>query len=79
MPRKPRLHLPGGLYHVILRGNDRQAIFLADFDRRRWLRLLGDGIDRYRCRIHAYWWMTNQGFQCLRELSPKSWANPPPR
>ena len=26
---KPRLHLPGGLYHVILHGNDRQDIFLG--------------------------------------------------
>jgi len=59
MPRKPRLHLPGGLYHVILRGNNRQAIFYADLDRRRWMRLLGAGIDRYRCRIHAYCWMSN--------------------
>ncbi|MEO8007518.1 MAG: hypothetical protein ABI728_03215 [Betaproteobacteria bacterium] len=33
MPRKPRLHLLGGLYHVILRGNDRQDIFFEDEDR----------------------------------------------
>lgn len=59
MPRKPRIHVPGGLYHVILRGNDRQDIFFADLDRRRWMRLLADGIDRYRCRIHAFCWMTN--------------------
>jgi len=32
MPRKPRLHVPGGLYHVILRGNNRQAIFFEDDD-----------------------------------------------
>ncbi len=38
MPRKPRLHVPGSLYHAILRGNGRQAIFFADFDRRRWMR-----------------------------------------
>ncbi|MEE9159638.1 MAG: hypothetical protein V3U60_14815 [Gammaproteobacteria bacterium] len=37
MPRKPRLFVPGGLYHAILRGNGRQAIFFADFDRRRWM------------------------------------------
>lgn len=59
MPRKPRIHVPGGLYHVTLRGNGRQSIFFADLDRRRWMRLLADGIERYRCRIHAYCWMTN--------------------
>ena len=59
MPRKPRIHVPGGLYHVILRGNNRQAIFCDDGDRHRWMRLLEMGIERYRCRIHAYCWMTN--------------------
>lgn len=59
MPRKPRIHLPGGIYHVILRGNSRQPVFFADLDRRRWMRLLATGIDRYRCRIHAFCWMTN--------------------
>jgi len=59
MPRKPRIHLPGGIYHVILRGNSRQPIFFSDLDRRRWMRLVATGIDRYRCRIHAFCWMTN--------------------
>lgn len=59
MPRKPRLHIPGGLYHVVMRGNDRQALYSDDFDRRRWMKLLAEGIERYRCRIHAYCWMTN--------------------
>lgn len=59
MPRKPRIHLPVGIYHVMLRGNSRQPIFFADLDRRRWMRLLATGIERYRCRIHAFCWMTN--------------------
>lgn len=59
MPRKPRVFVPGGVYHVILRGNGRQDIFFSDLDRRRWMRLLARGIQRYRCRIHAYCWMTN--------------------
>ena len=59
MPRKPRLHVSGGLYHVILRGNGRQAIFFDAEDRCRWEALLADGICRYGHRIHAYCWMTN--------------------
>ena len=59
MPRKPRVHVPGGVYHVILRGNGRQPIFFTDLDRRRWMRLLAQGIERYHCRVHAYCWMTN--------------------
>lgn len=59
MPRKPRLHVPGGLYHVILRGNSRQDIFFDPDDRRRWEALIGQGIRKYAHRIHAYCWMTN--------------------
>jgi putative transposase len=33
MARKPRLHVPGGLYHVRLRGNGGQDIFSNDEDR----------------------------------------------
>ena len=33
MARKPRLHVSGGLYHVILRGNARQAVFFTAGDR----------------------------------------------
>lgn len=59
VPRKPRLHVPGGFYHVIARGNDRQDIFLDDDDRLRWEQLLREGLDRHGHRIHAYCWMTN--------------------
>ena len=59
MPRKPRLHQPGGLYHVILRGNNRQAIFFDSDDRRRWESLIEVGLGVYMHRIHAYCWMTN--------------------
>ena len=33
MARRPRQHLPGGFYHVTLRGNHRQQIFNRDADR----------------------------------------------
>ncbi len=59
MPRKPRLHIPGGLYHVILRGNDRQPIFFDADDRQRWESLIADGLVMHQHRIHAYCWMTN--------------------
>lgn len=59
MPRKPRLHVPGGLYHVILRGNGRRAIFFDESDRLRWETLISAGVCRYEHRVHAYCWMTN--------------------
>ena len=59
MPRKPRIHVPGGFYHVILRGNGRQNIFFAAADRDKWQDILQKGLGRYGHRIHAYCWMTN--------------------
>ena len=33
MARKARVHFPGALYHVMLRGNGGQEIFLSQEDR----------------------------------------------
>jgi len=59
MARKPRIHLPGGLYHVILRGNGGQPIFFKDDDRYRFYLLLQEGTCRYGYRVHAFCLMTN--------------------
>ena len=40
MPRKPRLDIPGHLYHVVARGNERKAIFYGQDDYHDFLRRL---------------------------------------
>jgi hypothetical protein len=47
MARKPRIHLAGGLYHVIFRGNGGQDVFLTDDDRYRFYLLLQEGTHRF--------------------------------
>jgi REP element-mobilizing transposase RayT len=59
MARKPRLHIPGATYHVILRGNAHDDIFFADEDRYRFYLLLQEGLERFGHRIHAFCLMTN--------------------
>jgi putative transposase len=59
MPRPPRLHVPGGLYHVILRGNHQQAVFDLAADYHMFEDLLARALRRYDARVHAYCWMTN--------------------
>ena len=59
MPRAPRLHVPGGLYHVILRGNHQQAVFDLAADYHLFEDLLARALRRYDARVHAYCWMTN--------------------
>lgn len=59
MARKLRVHYPGALYHVISRGNQRQIIFRADTDRRRYLQLLKQYRERYQFQLYAYVLMAN--------------------
>jgi putative transposase len=59
MARKPRIHYPGAAYHVILRGNAGQPIFVDDEDRSRLYRLLREGVERFGHRIHAFCLMNN--------------------
>lgn len=59
MARKLRLHVPGGLYHVILRGNAGQDVFFAAADRRYLYELLAEGVSRFGYRVHAFCLMSN--------------------
>ena len=59
MARKSRIHIPGGLYHVMLRGNGGQDIFLLPDDGRHFLDLLAEGVARYGFRVHGYCLMPN--------------------
>ena len=59
MPRPLRLHVPGGVYHVILRGNHRQPVFTAPGDRVMLDALVAETLERFNARVHAYCWMSN--------------------
>lgn len=59
MARKPRIHIPSGLYHVIFRGNGGQPVFLNDDDRNRFYLLLQEGSCRFGYRIHSFCLMTS--------------------
>jgi putative transposase len=54
MARKPRLEFESGLYHVIVRGNERQKVFREEEDFLKYLAFLGDYKDRYGFRLYAY-------------------------
>jgi len=51
MARKPRIHLEGGVYHVLLRGNGGQALLFDPADRYRLYLLLQEGVERYGYRM----------------------------
>ena len=59
MARLPRFVLPGHPQHVIVRGNDRQAIFHREEDYRFYLNKLKDAVLKHDCELHAFVLMIN--------------------
>lgn len=59
MPRQARVTVAGMPLHVIHRGNNRSACFVADADRSFYLFHLDRGLTRFGCALHAYCLMTN--------------------
>jgi putative transposase len=59
MARRLRIHLPGGFYHVTLRGNHRLPIFFKESDRELLDSIVADVITSQHARVHAFCWMTN--------------------
>jgi putative transposase len=59
MARKARIELPGGLYHVITRGNNRRRIFDSPADYDKFLSLLSAQKMKLPFFLYAYCLMTN--------------------
>ena len=53
------MHYSGAVYHAMLRGNRKQAIFHDADDRRRFSYLVSKSLTKYSARCHAYCWMPN--------------------
>ena len=59
MPRNPRIEYAGAVYHVMCRGDHREAIFKGDDDRLLFLEALGQVCERTGWWIHGYALMPN--------------------
>ena len=66
MARKPRVHFPTALYHVIARGNQRQAIFLDERDFRTYLSFLAEYKSKHSFHLYAYALMKNHVLCCAQ-------------
>ena len=54
MPRQLRIQYPGAIYHVMSRGDRREAIFRDDADRQRFLETLGQACAKTEWQVIAY-------------------------
>lgn len=66
MARHARRLSESGIYHVMLRGLNRDALFLEDEDHEKFLRCLTLAKDASGCRVLAYCLMTNHVHLILR-------------
>jgi putative transposase len=66
MPRRNRIIIPGEVYHVVNRGNDKQAIFRSDGDFERFLTLLVQGRNRVEIEIFGFSLMSTHFHLLLR-------------
>jgi putative transposase len=70
MARKPRIDAEDTIHHVHARGNNRQAIYLDEIDRDRYLELLALVAARYRWNCLAYCLMTNHVHLLIETAEP---------
>jgi REP-associated tyrosine transposase len=67
MPRKPRIEIGGGLYHIIARGNNRRKIFRSHDDYLKFTGLLQQQKSKLPFYLYAYCLMPNH-FHLLIEM-----------
>ena len=66
MPRQKRADEAGAVYHALNRGNARRTIFHKHEDYQAFLRVLGDGLDRYPVELFSFVLMPNHWHMVLR-------------
>ena len=59
MPRRQRIYIPGIPYHIVQRGNNREACFFEAENYQYYLALWEELSQRYGVVVHAYCLMTN--------------------
>ncbi|MBW6464335.1 MAG: transposase [Firmicutes bacterium] len=67
MPRKARQKSESGIYHIITRGVNRQAIFEDDDDRQQYYMVLAKAKDKSPFELYAYCFMDNHVHLLIRE------------
>ena len=76
MPRKPRLEIEGGLYHVITRGNNRQLIFHSPEDYLKLITMIELQKVRLLFRLYAYCLMSHAESYSLADGARREFDQP---
>jgi putative transposase len=73
MARPLRLEVPGGVYHLVARGNERRPIFVDDVDRSRFLERLGAAARRQEWQLLG-WCLMGNHYHLVVEISAANLA-----
>ncbi len=68
MARPLRIEFPGALYHVMSRGHRQEAIYQDGTDRKSFLDIFADVVERFNWRCYAYCQMTNHYHLVVRTV-----------
>ena len=71
MPRMARKVSKTKVYHVILRGNDKQDIFLDNQDYKKFLKEVKNTKEKYGYELYAYCLMTNHAHLVIYDKNDK--------
>ncbi len=69
MPRRPRIDIPGLIYHVMCRGIERREIFIDDRDREQLLARIAKHANKESIHMYAFSLMPNHFHLLVRPLS----------
>ena len=72
MARKLRVQYPGAIYHVMNRGDRREAIFVDEVDRDLLIATLGQAWEKTAWQIHAWCLMSNKRSVKISCSDPKT-------
>ena len=70
MARRLHLQYPGAMYHVMNRGDQREAIFKDDEDRQKFLATPGEACEKTEWQVHAYCLMNSHFHLVLETPQP---------
>ena len=70
MARKLRIEYARAVYHVMNRGDRREAIFADDRDRQRFLETVSEACQKTGWQIHAYCLMSNHFHLVIETRQP---------
>lgn len=59
MPRKPRIHYPGALYHVMVKGNNGENVLSEEIQKNKYLDILALYKEKVDFKLYAYCIMSN--------------------